>query len=118
MTIRSKGPSTSAKPQPCTAPRSANRSARSTAFRAVRLAISNSAGHSPRKGSSTPRTAPPAPSRRTRLPRSSTPAFAVRSRSRPAPSVLSPRRRPSARRIRVFTAPARVARSLNSSTRR
>ena len=58
------------------------------------------------------RTAPPAPSNRMRLPVRLNPAFTVRSRTSPAPSVLSPSNEPSASLLKVFTAPARSARAV------
>ncbi len=73
-------------------------------------------------GPSMPRAAPPAPSTRMRRSRRSSPRFSIRSRTSPAPSVLSPYQRPSGSSISVFTAPASCARlecseaSANAST--
>ncbi|MOA17578.1 hypothetical protein D3C78_1378420 [compost metagenome] len=105
--IRSTGSCSQLKPLAATGPRSANSRASCSAFSTVRLAITSEAGLCASNGSSTPRTAPPAPSRRIRLPASCTPALIVRSRTSPAPSVLSPCSVPSASLLRVFTAPAR-----------
>ena len=79
----------------------------------VRLTINSSRGRSRSKGSSTPRAAPPAPNSSSRRPCTDQPMLATISRTSPMPSVLSPSIAPSSARERVFTAPARMARSLS-----
>ena len=96
-------------------PRSLNSSARSIALLAVRFTITSSAGCSANKGDNTPRAAPPAPINRIRLPFNTTWWLTVRSLTSPIPSVLSPYNL-SFSNLMVFTAPARCALSLRSST--
>ena len=67
-------------------------------------------------GPSAPAAPPPAPIRRTRAPRRSTPALRSRSRTRPAPSVLSPSQ-PSASKRSVLQAAATRARGVAVATR-
>ncbi len=90
----------------------AKRSISVCAFAPVRFATTSVAGRAPSSGSSAPPAAPPAPSSSTRLPRRLTPALPSMSRTRPAPSVLSPSQ-PSASNEIVLTAPARRARSVS-----
>ena len=98
-----------------TLPVCANNAANASAREKVRL-VMVTAQSSERSGNSTPRDAPPAPINRTRNPGLINESLS-RSLSKPIPSVLSPRRRPSSSRLSVFTAPARDARSVNSSAR-
>jgi len=93
LTMRSNGAASScAKPTPWTAPRSQNAAARVSARCAVRLAITTTLGASPSSGPRIPRVAPPAPMTSTRRWVMTSPRLSHRSRTRPAPSVLSPRR--------------------------
>src|SRR5882757_8657336 len=82
-------------PTPCTGPSFAKAAARPWARSAVRLAMTTSAGSRANSGAITPRAAPPAPTIRIRLRMMTSPRLSQRSRTSPAPSVLSPRMVPS-----------------------
>ena len=97
-----------------------NRCTSASALFSVRLAITNARGDSPSSGPATPNDAPPAPSSSTFLPRNAQARFTMMSRTRPAPSVLSPMMSstaaappaPSEPKASTLTAPACSARPL------